>query len=181
MSAPLPAHSGALRSRSAGRRPLGPGPSGRERPRSTVARRDSRGPPSRPHCRLRPAFRCKAGSRAVCPWLAECGWGHAVCRTWRRGARRWPGATRHSLLAREHAARPARKQCQSHVAYPINRAARMPAVPPLDSLVLARCGFNHSADYRSAKAFGDVRGRQCGLDGFRRRGHGACPWHDAYL
>ncbi len=31
------------------------------------------------------------------------------------------------------------------------------AVTHLDSLVLARCGFNHSADYRSVMAFGNAR------------------------
>src|ERR1700709_2798213 len=38
-----------------------------------------------------------------------------------------------------------------------NQSERQPAcltVTHLDSLVLARCGFNHSADYRSVMAFG---------------------------
>jgi len=41
-----------------------------------------------------------------------------------------------------------------------NQSAGQPAcltVTHLDSLVLARCGFNHSADYRSVMAFGHAR------------------------
>lgn len=41
-----------------------------------------------------------------------------------------------------------------------NQSAGQPAcltVTHLDSLVLARCGFNHSADYRSVMAFGNAR------------------------
>ena len=41
-----------------------------------------------------------------------------------------------------------------------NLAGGQPAcltVTHLDSLVLARCGFNHSADYRSVMAFGHAR------------------------
>ncbi len=41
-----------------------------------------------------------------------------------------------------------------------NQSAGQPAcltVTHLDSLVLARCGFNHSADYRSVMAFGRAR------------------------
>lgn len=41
-----------------------------------------------------------------------------------------------------------------------NQSGGQPAcltVTHLDSLVLARCGFNHSADYRSAMAFGHAR------------------------
>jgi nitroimidazol reductase NimA-like FMN-containing flavoprotein (pyridoxamine 5'-phosphate oxidase superfamily) len=41
-----------------------------------------------------------------------------------------------------------------------NQSAGQPAcltVTHLDSLVLARCGFNHSADYRSVMAFGKAR------------------------
>jgi len=41
-----------------------------------------------------------------------------------------------------------------------NQSAGQPAcltVTLLDSLVLARCGFNHSADYRSVMAFGNAR------------------------
>jgi len=41
-----------------------------------------------------------------------------------------------------------------------NQSAGQPAcltVTHLDSVVLARCGFNHSADYRSAMAFGHAR------------------------
>ena len=41
-----------------------------------------------------------------------------------------------------------------------NQSAGQPAcltITHLDSLVLARCGFNHSADYRSVMAFGNTR------------------------
>lgn len=41
-----------------------------------------------------------------------------------------------------------------------NQSAGQPAcltVTHLDALVLARCGFNHSADYRSVMAFGNAR------------------------
>lgn len=41
-----------------------------------------------------------------------------------------------------------------------NQSAGQPAcltVTHLDSIVLARCGFNHSADYRSVMAFGNAR------------------------
>jgi nitroimidazol reductase NimA-like FMN-containing flavoprotein (pyridoxamine 5'-phosphate oxidase superfamily) len=41
-----------------------------------------------------------------------------------------------------------------------NQSSGQPAcltVTHLDSLVLARCGFNHSADYRSVMAFGNAR------------------------
>ena len=42
----------------------------------------------------------------------------------------------------------------------LTQSAGQPAcltVTHLDSLVLARCGFNHSADYRSVMAFGHAR------------------------
>ncbi len=60
---------------------------------------------------------------------------------WREGTRLyWHGSSASRMLRNQSAGQPA---CLT--------------VTHLDSLVLARCGFNHSADYRSAMAFGQAR------------------------
>ena len=51
----------------------------------------------------------------------------------------------------------ARQQRQPHAAQPVDGQPACLTVAHLDSLVLARCGFNHSADYRSVMAFGHAR------------------------
>lgn len=60
---------------------------------------------------------------------------------WREGtALYWHGSSASRMLRHQSAGQPA---CLT--------------VTHLDSLVLARCGFNHSADYRSVMAFGQAR------------------------
>ena len=60
---------------------------------------------------------------------------------WREGERLyWHGSSASRMLRNQSAGQPA---CLT--------------VTHLDSLVLARCGFNHSADYRSVMAFGRAR------------------------
>jgi nitroimidazol reductase NimA-like FMN-containing flavoprotein (pyridoxamine 5'-phosphate oxidase superfamily) len=60
---------------------------------------------------------------------------------WREGTRLyWHGSSASRMLRNQSDGQPA---CL--------------AVTHLDSLVLARCGFNHSADYRSVMAFGHAR------------------------